>query len=520
MLGQILTVLALKSMATVDRPQYLCINAIGEGQVPTQAAINGTLQNLSGATRSADGTRRLCMSAQWSVQGKGANSTKMLEQLDDFLALSLANDLPVSISVDATQWWENAEHLWNFWNKSRPTYNPDNVNNVEWTGWTPENAPKISWRNWGSQFRITDDPGVYTPPPNFGSPAFRAASAEAMLPLIRRIAQWYKALPASKKNLLAYVRSTQELWTGTNYWYYKNGNDLIDKNVSDDPKCGPSCAAQLGYAAVCVSGGACSGNLTIPQLDATINSFCEFANGVLVGVGIPRSRIMCHTGFGTNHRGKGHPIMNTPAASVTTNGAPAWSMYIGSSPIRTRGGLSLNASLDSIDSTPWGAPEWMPFNLLGGKGTASQWDFAFDDILSYRNNRLVVIQNWNSIWKPYQAVAIAALARAVATPPLCLVGTATAMGATKVNDTAYELHWSPGTKGETQTILASVILGLLPSGALAAPTLLSVDLPPTASSATLILQTDPSYEVVQWQVVTRGCKGTQTAVADVETLVL
>jgi hypothetical protein len=162
----------------------------------------------------------------------------------------------------------------------------------------------------------------------------------------------------------------------------------------------------------------------------------------------------------------------------------------------------------------------MPFNLLGGKGTASQWDFAFNDILSYRNNRLVIAQNWNSIWNPYQSVAIASLARAVSTAPLCLVGTASSMGATKLNDTAYELHWLPGTKAETQSVLASAVPELLPSGALAAPTLLSMTLPPAASFTTLTLQSDPSYELVRWQVVTRGCKGTQTIVTDVETLVL
>jgi len=45
----------------------------------------------------------------------------------------------------------------------------------------------------------------------------------------------------------------------------------------------------------------------------------------------------------------------------------------------------------------------MPFTLIktppqGGHGTPARWDFAFDDILSYRNNRLVVMQNWDSLW--------------------------------------------------------------------------------------------------------------------------
>ena len=231
----------------MDRPQYLCLSGIGTGTVPTQRHIDATLANLSNVKGSADGKRRLCMATQWSVLGKGANTTRFLQEVDAFLALSVANDLPVSMSIDATQWWEEAEHLWNWWNASRPeTYNPANVKNVEWTDWSADAATKISWRNWGSQFRITADPGFYVPPPNFASPAFRAAAAQAMMPLVERIADWYSALPNNKRYLLAYVRSTQELWTGTNYWYYKNGNTLINNAALMDPTCGPACGMQLG----------------------------------------------------------------------------------------------------------------------------------------------------------------------------------------------------------------------------------------------------------------------------------
>ena len=47
--------------------------------------------------------------------------------------------------------------------------------------------------------------------------------------------------------------------------------------------------------------------------------------------------------------------------------------------------------------------------------------------------------------------------------------------------------------------------GLVPSGALASPTLLSLKLSATAASATLVVP--DSLEVVYWQVVARGCAG-------------
>ena len=103
------------------------LNAIG-GNANSQAAITATLANLSGVTKSADGRRRLCMSDQFSVLNTGVNATKLLEQVRLMLSLSLANDLPVSFSIDATQWWGGREDLFNFWNATRnETYDPANV---------------------------------------------------------------------------------------------------------------------------------------------------------------------------------------------------------------------------------------------------------------------------------------------------------------------------------------------------------------------------------------------------------
>ena len=89
-----------------------------------------------------------------------------------------------------------------------------------------------------------------------------------------------------------------------------NDNARIRQNTSLDPTTGPEGpdAVQLGYAAACADGASCSGNLTIQALDAPINSYCEFANRVLLSAGIPRSRVMCHTGFGPNNGGEQHTV--------------------------------------------------------------------------------------------------------------------------------------------------------------------------------------------------------------------
>ena len=78
-----------------------------------------------------------------------------------------------------------------------------------------------------------------------------------------------------------------------------------------------------------------------------------------------------------------------------------------------------------------------------------------------------------------------------------------------------------GTGGESQRVLASAVATLLPSGALAAPTLLDVRLPASAASAVLSVNgSQPALQLVRWQVVSRGCGGTQQATGDVATLVL
>ena len=112
-------------------------------------------------------------------------------------------------------------------------------------------------------------------------------------------------------------------------------------------------------------------------------------------------------------------------------------------------------------------------------------------------------------------LGIDALKRALGKSPSCLVDAPTGMHARRINATAFELQWTSGMDTDTQTVLASAAPGLVPSGALASPTILSTKLAAGVASATLVLQ-DPFQEVVYWQVVARGC-ASQTAVGDVAT---
>jgi hypothetical protein len=55
-------------------------------------------------------------------------------QIKEFLSLSEQFNIPIVVQLDGEQWWGNRPDLWNWWDPSRPGYNPDNRNNVEWSG--------------------------------------------------------------------------------------------------------------------------------------------------------------------------------------------------------------------------------------------------------------------------------------------------------------------------------------------------------------------------------------------------
>jgi len=79
-----------------------------------------------------------------------------------------------------------------------PGYDPKNKKNVEWTSWNPESAIKISWRSFGTPFRVA-------PHPNLGSEEYINVKKEELGRLLPIVADWYEKLPDNKKYLLAAV---------------------------------------------------------------------------------------------------------------------------------------------------------------------------------------------------------------------------------------------------------------------------------------------------------------------------
>lgn len=68
---------------------------------------------------------------------------------------------------------------------------------------------KISWRNWGSQLRVT-------PAQNIHAPKVLAATRAAMAPVLQDIAAWLEALPQDKRYLFAGIKLGWEAAIGWN----------------------------------------------------------------------------------------------------------------------------------------------------------------------------------------------------------------------------------------------------------------------------------------------------------------
>ena len=504
--------------AALQQPQYVCLNKMygcttqdgcwneNNPTLISQDSIDLFFAAVGGQRGSAK--RALCLGWQLNALD-GAPAATKLEALDAALALALANELPILLTIDAFEFWGGAPQLWNFFDSSAPGYNPDNVLNVEWSAPSPLNATMIAWANWGAQFRKA-------PHPNLMSPAFRAAAAAAVQPFAARVAAWLAGTlaPAGKTHLLAGVKCSWEAWIGTNFFYYPSGNSRVGQPASSDPTAGVAASTQLGYAALCAGGAPdcpAAGAVTQAQLDGVLNDYLEFAAGNIAAAGLPRHKILTHEGTYFGAAPTPSVIFNSPAPAVTTRAKAGWSLYANAYDPRSATGLA--QALDLIDGAPWGAVEW---RYMGGNAGSplDQWLQAFNNTLSLRNNRLVDVYNVENL----PAEALQAAQQVLAADPGCLVDSAAGLASVRLNATHVRLSWTPGADADLATVQASLLADTLPSGALAAPDVADAQLPGDAAELVVAVAAGAGAPPVYWTVLSRGCGGAQLAVAAVQAL--
>ncbi len=309
---------------------------------------------------------------------------RTVADLERFLDAAEETNTPVLVALDGENWWGARPDLWNWWDPDRPGFSSDNRANVEWAGWSPKDAIRIAWRNWGRQIRVL-------PPPNLMSPRYREACHEEMRVLVPLILDWWHALPASKRALLVGIKLGWESSIGVNAWYYPNGNGLLDRPAGDDPTSGLKTeelpargVAQIGYAAVATAGIRTEGTITESDLAEVVRRHLEDLCHLAADLGVPRERLFTHVaGWQENEL--------LYQAGVNRFSCPGWSFYRhAADPAEDRG---VRTALAHSDAPCWAAVEW----LFQGPPHLEPWRRALDATLARPRCRFLCIYNWRNV---------------------------------------------------------------------------------------------------------------------------
>lgn len=320
------------------------------------------------------------------------NDEVLVTSLKRFLELASATDTPVLVQLDGESWWQARPDLWNWFDPAQPGFNPENRQNVEWSGWSAHEAIKLSWRNWGRQIRTL-------PPPNLMSERYRKACHEKMQLLIPIILNWWKALPDERKDLLVGVKLGWESSIGVSNYYYPQGNALLDRPAAEDSTHGlkpddvPSRGvAQIGYAAVKTAGLRAEGQITEADLTEIARRHLEDLCAEAARLGAPREKLFTHGGGWKD----GEMLYQ---AAVNRHSCPGWSFYrhAGDPPKDT----GVQHALNSSDAPYWAACEW----LFQGPPTVAAWRAALKNTLADPRCRFLCIYNFEGIRKNDAALA-------------------------------------------------------------------------------------------------------------------
>jgi hypothetical protein len=286
--------------------------------------------------------------------------------LDKICQVSERTEMPILFGLDGFAWWRGRPDLWNWWNSALPGYDPNNINNVEWTSWDSKDAVREGWRNWGSAFQLDE------PQPNLTSKAVINANQDALKELVPVIKSWHQGLPSDRKYLFAGIKLGWEVGIGSQYFYPKDG----DTSSSDK-------GTQIGYAAVKTAGLAVSGQLKRSDITRCAQIYLTELAKTIYFEGIPRQKIFTHAGaYPIDSK---YPIDSTttiqyitPDAALNPFANPGWSFYSGDNGPQGLGSLDL--TLNKVDSIWWANSEW---------GGAGKWEETLLKFETYRNNKII-----------------------------------------------------------------------------------------------------------------------------------
>ncbi len=396
-------------IAAGELPQYIFFNRIPQKawqqQQPDTFANAGFAEVVEAVGTRGNDRLRIGVSFIFSMlEGPLDVQTQSLRRM---LEAAEQADVPVLVTLDGQNWWQTRPDLWNWWDPALPGFSEANRHNVEWTGWGPEHAIKISWRNWGRQLRVR-------PAPNLASPTFLAEHWKGYDALIPVILEWYRRLPPERRYLFGGVKLGWEASINVNAYHYPDGNRIFEAapgDATNDPterdrqQGWAFGGAVLGHAAAYTSGLRTSGELTREDIETLVHHYLRQLVHEARRRGLPPHLIFTHQG-GTYDPWEKHMSFK-PA--IVEGSIPGYSFYSHDPPDCG----SLPADLEAAGRTQWAAAEWWR-----GAPDAAGWVQRFERTLSFKQCRHVCVYNWEPFSQiPPALAAVRELVAAAATRP-------------------------------------------------------------------------------------------------------
>lgn len=369
---------SVHTRAASDREQFIVFNISATAPAPVFQEVAREFKPIAGRPL------RVGLGAVFSYLRHSPEQVR--GALEEFLKLAQLHSIPVVVQLDGEQWMEARPDLWNWWDPKAPGFNPSNRFNVEWSGWQPEDAVRIGWRNWGHILRVL-------PPPNLMSPAYRTACHAEMNRLVPVIVDWWHALPADQRGLLIGVKVGWESSIGVNAWYYPGGNQLAAQPPALDPTNGLRGSlvpdrgmAQIGYAAVTTAGLRRSGHITESDLAEVVRLHLEDLSRRAAELGLPRDKLFTHAGGW-----KDDELLY--GSAVNGFSCPGWSFYRHADDPHQD--TAVQRALARCSAPYWAAVEW----LYRGTNSVESWTRSMGKAFVDPRCRFLCMYNWENVGK-------------------------------------------------------------------------------------------------------------------------
>ena len=223
--------------------------------------------------------------------GSETNIPKSLKNLTNDLAMAKRMNIPILLQVDV----ENVlpTSLLNWYDPAQPGYNTNKTSDVEWFGWSPTNAIKLCWRNWGVQIRVG-------PQPNLLSTNYQAWEKTVYTNYLPYVTQWYDSLAVTQKWLFVGWKCGWETKLNSQYYYFTNGNSYYGQPAGSDPEWNAP-KQTLGYNAAQTGGFKTNGVLNFSggsdyaMQQQLIGRHLTYLSSLAYSNGIPRGKIFLHS---------------------------------------------------------------------------------------------------------------------------------------------------------------------------------------------------------------------------------